>query len=279
MRGIMADAPCWGASDLPAGRLGNFPPAGRLRSHGFKPVRARSGTVLMDFVMCFPLVLVLMLFIVQFAHLWIARQVVQYAAYQAARSALVHSCVQADPNVVLESLPFRAELPFLGFDPAYTLGSSLGAGYGGEARTEAEYFASETAARICSAITLSESIWDQANRNADDGRSSGFNAARRKTRAVVDFDPATWNVRAAVEHDFALVVPIVGQMLGWGLTLWDKQWQAGARPAYQVDLDETGNAHAGLDVIPYPHIRLTGTVWMSKPYRTFIATENWRGYP
>jgi len=51
--------------------------------------RAGSGSVMLEFVIAFPLVLVLMLACFQMAHLWIARMVVHYAAFCAARTALV----------------------------------------------------------------------------------------------------------------------------------------------------------------------------------------------
>ena len=44
---------------------------------------------MLEFVIAFPVILVLMLACIQFAHLWVARQVVHYAAYCAARAALV----------------------------------------------------------------------------------------------------------------------------------------------------------------------------------------------
>ena len=44
---------------------------------------------MLEFVLAFPLVLVLMFACIQFAHLWVAKMVVHYAAFCAARSALV----------------------------------------------------------------------------------------------------------------------------------------------------------------------------------------------
>jgi len=186
-----------------------------------------SGTVLMEFIMAFPIVLTLMLAVVQFAHICIARQVVHYAAYSAARAAMV----------TMEG-------------------------------ADATNYAHEAAARVCSSITLSESPAEYSSRvdSANAGTDDAFKAALRKTRETVDFDSNPWNIKATVYHDFGLVVPIVGQMLGWGLTLWDKD-------AYQLKPDMTGNVHTNLDAIAYPHITLTETVLMSKPYKTVVAAE------
>ena len=48
----------------------------------------RRGSILMEFVIVAPLVLILVSFILQFAHIWIARQVTAYAAYCATRAIL-----------------------------------------------------------------------------------------------------------------------------------------------------------------------------------------------
>jgi hypothetical protein len=181
--------------------------------------KGASGTVLMEFIMAFPIVLTLMLAVVQFAHICIARQVVHYAAYSAARTAMVTT------------------------------------------EAEAPAAATNAAARICSAITLSESVDEYNNRiGAAGGDPAAFIAARRKTRATVTMAPDQWNIKATVYHNFGLVVPIVGQMLGWGLTLWGDN-------AYQEQRNDLGAA----DAIDYPHIKLTETVLMSKPYKTVVA--------
>jgi len=49
----------------------------------------RKGAVMLEFVICFPVVLMLILGAIQIAHIWLARVVVHYAAYCAARTALV----------------------------------------------------------------------------------------------------------------------------------------------------------------------------------------------
>ena len=51
----------------------------------------RSGTVLMETVLCLPLLLMLMTGIWQFARIWEARLFTRYAAYNAARAALVYN--------------------------------------------------------------------------------------------------------------------------------------------------------------------------------------------
>lgn len=61
----------------------------QFRSAQMLPLSGRSGSVMLEFVMAFPLILLLMLGCMQITHIWIARQVTVYAAYCAARAALV----------------------------------------------------------------------------------------------------------------------------------------------------------------------------------------------
>ncbi len=56
---------------------------------GQEVASSQRGAVLAEFVICFPLVLFVMLAILQVAHIWIAKSLVHYAAFSAARSALV----------------------------------------------------------------------------------------------------------------------------------------------------------------------------------------------
>lgn len=198
-----------------------------MADHSAKWRRAErcAGTVLMEFVLAFPLVLTLMLAIIQFAHIAIARQVVHYAAYMAARVALVSHWDEAP----------------------------------GHAR--------EAAARICSAITLSESLVEYQQRiAAAGGDAAAFGAARRKTEAILSQHPDAWNITATVEHDFALIVPVVGAMIGRGLTLWGDG-------ALQETPDPTGDMYMATDAVNYPHIRLNATVILPKPYRTVVRAN------
>jgi len=65
----------------------------------------RSGSVMLEFVIAFPLVLTLVFACIQFSQIWIARMVVHYGAFCAARSALV--CTTDEYNGA-SSGPYRA---------------------------------------------------------------------------------------------------------------------------------------------------------------------------
>lgn len=234
--------------------------------------RDSTGSVMLEFVIAFPIVFTLILAVVQIAHIWVARLVVHYAAYCGARAALVHVCEESGPSVHNDSWPRRSELGHEGLDAAYCNGDSIADGLNGLASSEAEWTANKAAAVVCSWSVMGGS--DDANTSIPGwGDIPGSDAASRKTRAVVEFDPDTWNVEATVEHDFALITPIVGPMIAWGMNPWDKN-----RPWAVTNSDITGNVHADMDLVRYPHIRLKETVWLPKPYRTVIAARNWQGY-
>ena len=69
--------------------------------HSSLPMRTgpRSGSVLMEAVLCLPLLLFLVTGIVQFARIWEARLFVRHAAYNAARAALVYNTDDYATNV------------------------------------------------------------------------------------------------------------------------------------------------------------------------------------
>jgi TadE-like protein len=69
------------------------------------PLWGNSGSVMLEFVIAFPLVLVLMFACIQFSEIWIARMVVHYGAFCAARSALV---CRSDEYPGNNSAPSRA---------------------------------------------------------------------------------------------------------------------------------------------------------------------------
>lgn len=57
-------------------------------------LKERKGAVLLEFVLCFPILLVLFFFVMQLAQIMITWQVVHYAAYMGARSSMVVNNIQ-----------------------------------------------------------------------------------------------------------------------------------------------------------------------------------------
>ena len=92
------------------------------------------------------------------------------------------------------------------------------------------------------------------------GGIPGSGGVHRKTRAQIQEN--NWNIEATVEHDFALIVPIVGPMIGWLVN----PWRSGSEWLPQR-ADDTGNIGAA-DLIFRPHIRFKERALLPKPYVT-----------
>lgn len=64
-------------------------------SEGVKKLfKSKDGAVLLEFVLCFPILFVLFLFVIQFSYILIAWQLVHYSAYMGARSAMTENLLQ-----------------------------------------------------------------------------------------------------------------------------------------------------------------------------------------
>jgi len=196
------------------------------KSHIFRlPVFHRSntmasGSVMLEFVLAAPVVLTLILACMQFAHIWMAKQVVHYAAFCAARATLV--CKESEFNRAAE----------------------------------------QAARQVCAWIVHGETAGEPAKRIPGWGEIPGSGGAERKTRLRSVRNVGRWNIETTVEHDFALLFPLVGPMIGWALSPWGDgdEWQ-------EKRADATGNI-GGADAVRYPHIRFVETVVLPKPYVT-----------
>ena len=181
------------------------------------PPDRRAGTVMLEFVLAFPLILTLMLGCMQFAHIWMAKQVVHYSAFCAARAALVcHS---------------------------------------GERGAAAQQAAEQACAWIAEGTTGGESD----KRIPGWGEIPGSGGVRRKTRVRIE-DVGRWNVKATVEHDFALIFPIAGPMIGWLVNPW-----ADGREWLEQRADDTGNVGSA-DLIRQAHLRFKEVAVLPRPY-------------
>ena len=182
--------------------------------------RSVCGSVMLEFVLAFPLILTLMLACMQFAHMWMAKQVVHYAAFAAARATLV--CQEG----------------------------------------EYQQAAQQSAEQVCAWISIGAAPGEADKRVPGWGAIPGSGGVGRKTRVRVE-KVGKWNVRATVEHDFALIFPIVGPIIGWGVS----PWESGLEYVAQRPIDASGNI-GNSDWVHYPHVRFTEVVVLPKPYVT-----------
>ena len=174
---------------------------------------------MLEFVLAFPLILTLMLACMQFSHIWMAKQVVHYAAFCAARAALV--CEKGEYNKAGQ----------------------------------------QAAEQVCAWIAEGSAPGEVDKRIPGWGTLPGSGGVGRKTRVRIE-TVGRWNVKATVEHDFGLIFPIVGPMIGWLLNPWDTN-----REFEEQRVDATGNAGA-TDLIRQAHLRFKETVYLPKPYVT-----------
>ena len=189
------------------------------------PQPQRTGSVMMEFVIAFPLILTLMLACMQFAHMWMAKQVVHYAAYCAARAALVcHTTESTSAPGVISVCEKAAE-------------------------------------QVCAWISIGSGAGEADRQIPGWGAIPDSGGVGRKTTARID-TVGQWNVRATVTFDFALVFPLVGPMIGYGMNPWLR-----GKEYVNQRADPTGNMGAA-DVVNYPHIQFTEVVVLPKPYVT-----------
>jgi len=177
---------------------------------------------MLEFVIAFPLVLTLILACMQFAHIWMGKQVVHYAAFCAARAALV--CEK------------------------------------GEYQKAGQQAAEQVCAWVVNGMTLGEvdkqiPVW---------GTIPGSGGVARKTRTTVT-EVDQWMVKAKVEHDFALIMPIAGPMIGWLVNPWETD--VSGLQYLKQRVDDSGDIGLG-DSIQYAHIKFVETVYLPKPYVT-----------
>ena len=174
---------------------------------------------MLEFVIAFPVVITLVMGCMQFTHIWLGRLVVHYAAYAAARAALV--CEES------------------------------------EWQAAGKQAAEQVCAWVVNGMTDAETDkvipgW---------GEIPGSGGVARKVKVTISLVDK-WNIKAEVEHDFALIMPIAGPMIGW----LENPWDTGVEYLEQQE-DTTGNIGNG-DMVRYPHIKFTETVYMPKPYVT-----------
>jgi hypothetical protein len=187
--------------------------------------RGDDGSVMLEAVFAFPLILALIFGSAQIAHIWAARQVVEYSAYCAARAAV---SAADDQNEMQEAGRIAAE-------------------------------------QVCSWICIGQAEGESPTAIAGWGNIKGSGAVGRKTKVTIRMID-DWNVEATVVFDFALITPIAGPIMGWGVNPWaDDGTRWGEQHA-----DLSGNQHRTQDTVPYPHLRFTESVRMSKPAKTTV---------
>ncbi|MBV5336251.1 hypothetical protein JZU48_04515, partial [bacterium] len=127
----------------------------------------------------------------------------------------------------------------------------------------------QAAEQVCAWIVHGRTGGEQDKRIPGWGAIPDSGGLRRKTKARLE-DVGRWNVRATVTHDFALIFPLVGPIIGWGVNPWQ-----GGQEYVEQHADNTGNIGEA-DMVRFP---LTETSVLPKPYvtvaRTGVPASGW----
>lgn len=210
--------------------------------HTKQILRGRGGAVLLEFVMCFPLLIVLFLFGIQIAQIMITWQVVHYAAYMGARSSMVSNNVNR--------------------------------------QNRAEKVVKRILAVVSSSPVDSQDAKDRAPDEYSklDGWGWLPNTKYLEKQVSVDIplldiDPS--GVRCTVKFKMFLHVPVAGNLIGFfarkNKDAADKDWQKRLEQqavALNPALLNGAPQAIELDKIKYPYIELESTSVVSIPYGT-----------
>ena len=215
-------------------------------------VRAHAGTVLMETVLVLPILTILIFAIVQFALIWYARIMTQYAAYNAARAALVYH-----PGEYRES-----GIPGTAIRTAVT-----------DKFKQTEGPCWEAACRTLAWVSSSP---DGGSSKIDvpgwyDAIPSSSHIARQVRIIQAESQEMTNApvVKVTVEFDFPLYVPVVGRMLAYFNKVEGEEpsryevW--GWNPGSGGDAKLDALHHSTMNV---DFIKLRATAILPKPYRT-----------
>ena len=210
-----------------------------------KSFKSRDGAVLLEFVLCFPILFVLFLFVIQFAYILIAWQVVHYSAYMGARSAMTENLLQR--------------------------------------KSKAEKVAKRILAVISASPTDSKDAKDRAKDEFSKLDGWGWLPNTKYLDKQVEVDISYTNldprgVFCTVKFKAFLTVPIAGRLISFfakeDKTEDEKKWQElldkqeyALNPALinysnEVELESDG------DKLSLPYITLTSTSAVSIPYST-----------
>ena len=203
--------------------------------------RSRRGAVLLEFVMCFPVLVVLFLFVMQIAQIMITWQVVHYAAFMSARSSMTVNNVRR--------------------------------------KSQAEKVAKRILAVVSASPVDSNNAKDRAPDEYSKLDGWGWLPGTKYLEKQVsvdipltDVDPS--GVRCTVKFKMFLNVPVAGRLIAFfakekkgGDKNWQKQLDKQA-VALNPALIEGDPQAMELDKNKYPYIELSSTSTVNIPYGT-----------
>ena len=163
-------------------------------------LKSDNGTVLMEAIICLPVLLLLSLGVAQFAHIWYCRTIVHYAAYCGARATLTAPNGAANELTAARSAVETVCAPIAFMNPTDEDDFSL------PGVTPA------SSSTVNSAIEGSGAVRFKHNNNS--------NHANNVLQVSVSM-PSAWHRQVDVTMKVPLLIPFAGQVIGKLMSLWN----------------------------------------------------------
>ncbi len=250
-----------------------------------KKYSSEKGSVMLEFVIIMPVLFVMIMAVLQLAHVWMARQVVKYAAYCAARSTLTSNQYTSHAHARRAAKQVCAWITFSeSAEDLERITGKTNYSFWWDSQQIGVNESANYVARI-NGISVDADSDIIAKEILIDGwghipNSSSLDNRIRVMAGVLE--PLNfvypWETRATVEFDFPLLMPVAGKMLSFlvnqsandlkeKLDTGEVGYHAGRGWTGQqkiIDTDKNAEKHA------YPYITLKETCILPKPYSTAI---------
>ena len=242
------------------------------------------GSVMLETVLIMPILFIMIMAVLQLAQIWMARQVVKYAAYCAARATLTSNQYTAHAHAKEAARQVCAWIAFSDQAEDFVTDSVNG----GICWWEKEQFGVEEAWRYVTSIVMNNnSIGDKVlNKEMEIpgwGRIPNSGSVDRRLRVHAGLvEPynylSSWETKATVEFDFPLLMPVAGKMLSYLAKeepeALQKKLKSG-EVGFAVGTGWTGqqvilDSEKSIPEHAYPYITITETCILPKPYSTAI---------
>ena len=269
-----------------------YPPYGRVAILRDR----RAGSVLMEFLLVFPIILLLVSMLLQFAQIWIARQITACAAYCATRATL---CVNTGEQIVAAKTAAESVCSWMCFAGLSTDGAVTLSEVAHEPLNWNRYHSMEDEVANDDKL-YQDSGAPQSNEQEIPGWGTIPGSSSRKVRVSVEICKGGDNPDYAavqVKFKFPLLLPLAGKIISWAAAHPDETpstynrntgtWtgdsyysiHSGWHGGKETVMDDGGNAvdrsyaTYGQDG-KFPFIELVETCILPRPYLTTRFNAN-----
>ena len=172
----------------------------------------RSGSMLMEFVLTMPILVILIMLVLQFAQLWLVREVVSYAAFCAARSTLCVAPMEQSKAAKKAAMQVLAWVNTYGSDGGTGSKNTYDAGAFSDIKDGYEFDYYEGSADKSGNLKIpgwggvpeSSGLSDRVTVKLDDQSRSRNQGGKKPVASAV-----------TVTYKFPMLIPIAGQMLSY----------------------------------------------------------------